>query len=226
MSTIAELTIPADEFALAGTLDAVPDLEVEVERVVAYERDRVMPYVWFTGPEESLEGVGEALADDRSVDNAELLTDLESERLYRMDWVDDVTMIVHLLTEENATILDAVGERTRWRLRILFPERETLSRTYEFADEKGLTVDVEKIHELREERGGRYGLTDAQHETLVAALERGYYRIPREVDMEELAAELGISHQALSERLRRAHRTLVEEAVEIGLADDDEGRSA
>ncbi len=32
--------------------------------------------------------------------------------------------------------------------------------------------------------------------------------------MEELAAELGISHQALSERFRRAYETLVDEELQ------------
>lgn len=222
MSTIAELTLPADEFALRRTLEAVPDLEVEVERVVAYDPDHVMPYVWFSTATEHLETLDDALRDDPSVESVELLTDLESERLYRMHWVEDVAVMLHVLTEEGATVLEASGERSHWRFRILFPERDALSRTYDFVDEQGLTADVEKIHELEDDRHGRYGLTDAQHETLVAALENGYYEIPRAVDMEELSVDLGVSHQALSERLRRAHRTLVEAAITIG-PDGEEG---
>lgn len=216
MSTIAELTLPAGEFALSNTLERIPALEAEVERVVAHEPDTVMPYVWFRTEEAEPEGLDEALRADPSVESVELLTDLGEEQLYRMYWVEDVTIVVHALTEEEATILDASGEGTRWRLRILFPERDALSRTYDFAEAEGLTIDVEKIHELDDDRGSRYGLTEAQYETLVRALEQGYYQIPREIDMEELAAELDISHQALSERLRRAHRHLVEEVIAIG----------
>ena len=229
MSTIAELALPAEEFALRRTLEAEPELEAEVERVVAYEPDGVMPYVWFSGPASSLTGLGDHLEDDPSVENAELLTDLEDERLYRMNWVADVGLIVHVLTEEQATILDASGVGRWWQLRILFPEREALSRTYEFATGQGLDLSIRKIHELDDQRGGRYGLTDIQYETLVSALQGGYYDIPRELDMESLSDELDISHQALSERLRRAHRALVEEAISIGprndLAEDDPSRS-
>ncbi|MFC6718843.1 helix-turn-helix domain-containing protein [Natrialbaceae archaeon GCM10025810] len=221
MSTIAELTIPAEEFALRRTLEAAEDVTAEIERVVAYAPDQVMPYVWFSGAESALETVDDALEDDPSVEEAEPLTDLGDERLYRMHWVDDVTVMVHVLTETEATILDAGTENRRWRLRILFPERDALAATYEFATEEGHSVDVRKIHQLEEDRHSRYGLTEAQHETLVAALERGYYEIPRGMDMESLSDELGISHQALSERLRRAHRTLVEEAIEIGANDVD-----
>ena len=220
MSTIAELTIPAQEFALRETLEAAPDLDVEIERVVAYDPDHVMPYVWFAGDESMLAAVDDALEDDPSVDDCELLTDLDDERLYRMNWVDDVTVILHLLTEEQATVLDAEVEDRQWRFRVLFPERESLSSTYEFATDRGLTIDIRKIHRLEDDRRGRYGLTDAQYETLVAALEHGYYEIPREMDMEALSDELGVSHQALSERLRRAHLTLVEDAIEVGTEDE------
>ncbi|MGQ3413324.1 helix-turn-helix domain-containing protein [Natrinema sp. LN54] len=219
MSTIAELAVPAAEFALRHTLEATDNLDVEIERVVAYDPEHVMPYVWFSGTEPTLETVDDALADDPSIEAAERLTDLGDESLYRMNWVDDVTVILHLLTEERATVLDAHVEGKQWRFRVLFPEREALSRTYDFATKEGLSVEIRKIHRLEENRHGRFGLTDAQYETLVAALERGYYEIPRGMDMDGLSDELGISHQALSERLRRAHRTLVEEVVDIGESD-------
>ena len=221
MSTIAELTVPAEEFALRQTLERLPEVEVEVERVVAYDPDHVMPYVWFSGDEESIAKLDEEFAADPSVNDVTLLTDLEDERLYRMEWIEDVTVMLHVLTEEEATVLQATGERAQWWLRILFPERDSLSRTYEFATEQGFSVDIHKIHELDDDRYGRYGLTDAQHETLVKALESGYYEIPRATDMEALSDELGISHQALSERLRRAHRALVEDAIRLGPRDED-----
>ncbi|SEP96210.1 helix-turn-helix domain-containing protein [Natrinema salaciae] len=220
MSTIAELAVPAAEFALRHTLDVTDGLDAEIERVVAYEPEHVMPYVWFAGEESTLATVDDALADDPSVDEAERLTEIDGECLYRMNWVDDVTVMLHLLTEAHATVLDAHAETDRWLFRVLFPERDAISRTYEFATEHGLSVEVRKIHRLEESRRGRSGLTDAQHETVVAALERGYYEIPRETDMDHLSDELGISHQALSERLRRAHRTLVAELVDVGGSDE------
>ncbi|AEH35388.1 helix-turn-helix domain-containing protein [Halopiger xanaduensis] len=216
MSTIAKLAIPAAEFALRHTLEESGDVDVEIERVVAYDPDHVMPYVWFSGDESTLSVVADRLEADPSVEAFELLTDLDDERLYRMNWVDDVTVMIRLLTEEKATVLDAWVEGTQWQFRVLFPERESLSNVYEFATDEGISVSIQKIHRVEEDRHNRYDLTDAQYETLVAALERGYYEIPRDMDMEHLSNELGVSHQALSERLRRAHRTLVEEVVSIG----------
>jgi hypothetical protein len=53
------------------------------------------------------------------------------------------------------------------------------------------------------------GLTPARRETLLTALEVGYFAVPRETTLVELAAELGISDQAVSERLRRAQAKLL-----------------
>jgi len=55
---------------------------------------------------------------------------------------------------------------------------------------------------------GSAPLTDKQLEVLNAALEHGYYECPRETQLKELADEIGISHQALSERMRRANKQL------------------
>ncbi|AHF99701.1 DNA-binding protein [Halostagnicola larsenii XH-48] len=221
MSTIAELTVPADEFALRETLESVDDISVEIERVVAHGPNHVIPYVWISGDESSMSGLEELLEEDPSVDEADLLTDLDEEQLYRLSWIDDVTVIVHILTEEKATILQAASEGRWWQFRVLFPERDSLASTYDFATSQGFSLDIQKIHHLDQGREGRYGLTDAQYETLVSALEGGYYEIPRNIDMESLSNDLDISHQALSERLRRAHRSLVEEAVTIGHDEED-----
>ena len=92
-------------------------------------------------------------------------------------------------------------------------ERSGLSATSEYADESELTLDVKRIYGVDEFEEARYRLTEQQHEALTAAVEQGYYDIPRETDAQELADELDISHQALSERMRRATKNLVTEAL-------------
>lgn len=46
-------------------------------------------------------------------------------------------------------------------------------------------------------------------ETLVAGFDRGLFSVPRKTDLSTLAGDMDVTHQALSERLRRAHGTLV-----------------
>lgn len=221
MSTIAELEIPATEFALSATFEEVPDAEFEVERVVAYDRDRLLPFTWATADESGLDRLDEALKSDPSVEEIKVLSDLGDEVLYQMDWVRAIEFVVHVLLDEHATVLTAFGEENKWLLRVLFPDRESLSHSYEFCEEEGLSVDVLSIYELDQRRSGQFGLTADQLESLVTASELGYYTVPRQAALKDVAAELGISHQALSERLRRGHGRLVRNALVIGTESTD-----
>lgn len=58
-----------------------------------------------------------------------------------------------------------------------------------------------------------YGLTEPQRETLTRAVQGGYYSIPRRMSTKDLAEELGISDQTVTERLRRAIVTIVENTL-------------
>jgi hypothetical protein len=54
-----------------------------------------------------------------------------------------------------------------------------------------------------------YDLTPAQREALAMAVDRGYFSSPREVSLSELATELSISKQAVSQRIRRANEKVL-----------------
>ena len=215
MSTVALVRIPAEEFALSKTLSELPNMEFEVERVVASESDQVMPFVWTGGDSTEYERLDEVLAEDPTVENDTLLTELDGERLYQMSWVSQIRVVVQILVEQRGTILKAHGHDNQWLLRILFPTRDALSATHDFCERYDLSLDIRNIFELRESPGGRYGLTEEQYQTLVTAAEMGYYEVPRGVKLEELAAELDITHQALSELLRRGHDTLIKDTLMI-----------
>ncbi|GAA0202123.1 helix-turn-helix domain-containing protein [Haladaptatus pallidirubidus] len=215
-ATVVEVEIPPDEFALSQSLAALEDLSFEIERVVAHDDDEVMPFVWISSEKSSREDIETALAEDPSVKDIELLANLEDEWLYQMGWVDQIGALIQILVKEDGTILAAMGNHSCWNLRIVFPEREALSRTYDYCENHGLTLDVLNIYRLDEGRRGRFGLTEDQQDTLTLAYDHGYYQVPRKATADDLAEELGISHQAISERLRRGHGSLVENALILG----------
>jgi predicted DNA binding protein len=221
MSTIAELWFPAEEFALAETLSDVPHLEFETVRVAAHESDRALPLVWTqtTNPA----ALDNAFSADSTVENVRLLAQLPEERLYRMDWVANVETVVHALLEHNGTVLSASGRADGWHLRILFPDRDSLSTTHDFATDNGISFSLQNIFDLNEGRGSQFALTNHQHEALLTAYERGYYDIPQNATLDELADELGVSAQAVSQRLHRAYRNFVENALLIGHPTDKPG---
>ena len=61
-------------------------------------------------------------------------------------------------------------------------------------------------------------LTHPQDDALRAAVEAGYYRIPRTLNLSQLAKRLGISSASLSERLRRAEGRIITRYVHAGSA--------
>lgn len=215
VSTIASMRVPATAFALGETFEAAPLSEFELLPVVAHGGDRAMPFLLVRG--EDSETVAAALADDPSVATVESLSDLDSGALFRVEWSGPITLFFSGVVEEDATVLSALGKGGQWHLRVLFPERRALSATYQFCESNDIPVEVERINDLAEsDSHRRFGLSEEQRTTLLTGFERGFYSIPREIDTSDLAAELGITHQALSERLRRAHRTLVEGALVAG----------
>jgi hypothetical protein len=220
MSTIVRGTVPASEFALSHTLERLDDAEIECERIVQSGENTVMPLLWIR--HDDREAVDEALEADESVDEVRCLSEFEGEYLYRMEWVGHIELLLRMLTNDEATVLDAYGRGDRWQIRVLYPTRDHFSRTHGFADDHGLSFDVESIREMEGEPAGRFGLTESQYEAVVTAAQRGFFEVPRETTLEELADELDVSHQALSERIRRGIGALVEDALIVGAVGEDE----
>ena len=214
MATVVTGTVPAEEFALHQTLTAVSNAEVECERVVESGGDIVMPLAWARADDPG--ALDAALDEDPTVESVSLLAEFEEERLYRMNWIERVQLIIHMITNSDATILEAYGSGEQWTLRVMYPTRDDLSTTHEFCDAHGVTFDVERIRDLEGEPAGRYGLTREQYEALRAAYEAGYFEVPRRTNLDSLAEELEISHQALSERIRRGEDALLEATLLVG----------
>ena len=216
MATIAEINIPADEFALHETLTAIPSIEFEIQSIAARKSDRVIPFLWATTENADQATLTEALSDDRTVENVIELAAFDDEWFYQMEWIENVRIVLHVLLEHNATILDADGRNDEWHFRILFPRRESLSATFDYCETENLPVEFGKVYALDNENRDEYGLTETQHETLIKAVERGCYDIPQQKTLDDLADELDVSHQALSERLHRGHKTLIQNALIVG----------
>ncbi|MFC7214502.1 helix-turn-helix domain-containing protein [Saliphagus sp. GCM10025308] len=205
MTTIADFEIDASTVALGETFDTLPELTCSVEQVIA-AADRGL---WFEGADRSeLEA---ALEDDPTVDDVALIAadKADGQLLYDVTMGDDALDVFELILEERGTVLSASANEGRWHLRVRFIDHDDASRLYDRLEESEANSTLKRLTELREAPSTTDRLTEKQYETLLTAFEQGYFTIPRETSMEELADELGISHQALSERFRRAYRELV-----------------
>lgn len=214
MATIVRGTVPVSEFALSTTVGEHADASFETERIVKSAEDAIMPLLWVRGPDS--ESVEAAFEGDDTVAGVSRLADFGDEILYRMEWVGKVRLLFQMISNANATVLDAYGRDGQWQLRVLYPDRDAFAATHDFCHEHELTFDVDSIREMNAEPAGRFGLTEKQYQALVLAVRRGYYSVPQEVTLEELADEVGISHQAFSERLRRGTGTLAGDALVVG----------
>ncbi|MBV0926061.1 helix-turn-helix domain-containing protein [Halomicroarcula limicola] len=211
MSTLVSGNVPSEDLVLDHTLQTYPDLTFSVEQIVCSGDGSLMPMLWVRGSERN--GIEETFEEDPTVETVTHLRELEDECLFQMDWHGNVKLVIDMLTQSEATILDVTGAGTEWNIRMLYPERSMVSKAHDFCDQHGLDFEVESVREMEGEMAGRYGLTTSQHEVLSMAESEGYFEVPRQITQAELAEKLGISHQALSESLRRATGTLVEEAL-------------
>lgn len=216
MTTIAELSLSTDEFALGPTLERLSGLEVRVESVVAEGPARTVPLVWFSNVDrERLEA---ALEADPTVDEYRQLLEgsEDGDLFYRLRYAESVGSVCRCVYTNDGTVLDAQVTDGQWTVRLLFPNRAGLSSAVSDIEERGVRIDVRRMVEAGQDEDleTTAALTEPQQEAIAEAYRQGYYDVPREISLEELANELDISHQALSERLRRANRVLAGEQLD------------
>ena len=217
MSIIAELTIPPEEFVLAHALARVPEATVEIERVAATEQERVTPYFWVVC--EDPDAFDDALREDDTAGDVRELESSERERLYRVDWHAPEDGVLYALRGSLGTVLNAEADDD-WHVRMLFPDDDALSTFNDHCDERDLSFRVDRLFHPDDPAAYEDDpVTPEQREALVAALDAGYFDVPREVTLADVADDLSISSNALSSRLRRGHANLIRHS----LADCPEG---
>ena len=221
MGTMVDATVPTEQFALADVFDEVPDATVETVPVVAPKAGNVMPFLWVWAPD--LDDVDRWFERDSSTESVRRLTRNEDRSLYQVEWGSRVHAIVSVLIQVQGTLLGATGDDCNWTFRVLFPEHDAVSATYDHCKEYGIDLSIRRVKGVTDSIDrNRVELSDKQYETLTTAFEMDYYSIPRGITLGELAEEVGVSHQALSERLRRGHKQLVLNALRV---DGDEQAS-
>jgi len=108
-------------------------------------------------------------------------------------------------------LLEVIRYDDVWRFRLRSPDREGVAALQRYCAENDIDLRLDRINDLNEvEIGERYGLTDDQRRTIVRAFEEGYFDDPRGTTLEELGTEFDISSRAVSKRLRRGLRNLVD----------------
>lgn len=209
MGKVVDLTIPTDQFALPDTFDAVPDATFETVPVAAHGPRGSMAFLLASSS--ATDRIKQSIQSDETVEAVTHLSGNGEHHLYRVSWRARIRVVLGVFLQTSGSLVNARGRADRWSLRILFPEQESISMICENWRNHGIDPSIQRVIGVSGMFGcGGLDLSQCQHETLRTAFEMGYYEVPRDITLDDLAEELQVSHQALSERLRRGHRNLIE----------------
>jgi predicted DNA binding protein len=222
MAIILEFSLPADSFALGDVLEAVPSIEIQLDRVVPTEQ-KTLPFLWVEGRD--LEAFGRQLETAPSVEASRLIEEMPERQLYEVEWNGRVELVVDGIVDAEGTVLAARATDGQWQFKLRFPDRSHAKRFQSHCVETETPVDLSKLYDLSKSGARKeYDLTEKQYDALQLAYERGYFREPRQVDLADLGDELAISPRAVSYRLRRGISSLVEHTITTPLQSTDGGR--
>lgn len=209
METVAEVRLSHDRFVLAETIAAHPDLTVQLTAQAPTQEGDWLLFLSATGDDAA--ALVEALRDDPTVADPRVLTATEDHCVYRVRIVDGVR-VSGVLGDLGFRVLEVTSDDGDWCYRIQGPTRDALTAFFEYCQEADIGFQLERIYRVPGASGtAPRTLTDAQAEALQIAREGGYFAVPREMTLADLAEALDISRQAASERLRRAVGALLEE---------------
>ena len=140
----------------------------------------------------------------------DLETAPNGDEIYRLAWDYTNDEFLNAVHESGGHILSGDSYQGEWQFTLQFPDHESVSALDDMLQHSGIDNQVMYIHNpWVADQDHDAELTDAQREALTLAYRNGYYDIPRTTSTKELADALGISDQALSERLRRGTARMI-----------------
>lgn len=195
---------------LQDALAHAPETTVRSETQHRIGTDLVLLF-WAEGAD--IETFEEHLSTDPTVNEWTHLSDQGERRLYRMTYTDlaRARSAFHPCRSFDIILLTATATCDGWVLRMRIPSHEALTKYTDALTDRGLNFNLVSIYEqttATETKADAY-LSDAQREALIAARDLGYYEIPRQALLEDVAEECGVSVQSVSERLRRGTLALI-----------------
>lgn len=202
MSVIAEISIPATEFELGRIMSRTESGTIELESLVP-TGERAVPFFWVYDAD--FETFESTVAAEPSVADLAKIDTYDDRVLYTFEWSVENDSVFQSIRRVSAYILNATGAGGSWQFELRFPSHNALSTFQKHCREREVGFEVIRVYNpSKPDLGPWFGLTEPQREALVLAVEEGYYDIPRDCTTVELAERLGISDQAVTERLRRA----------------------
>lgn len=202
MTVEVEVTASAADCPLEGLLRIVPGTRIQLERIVPVA-GVIGTYLLISAA--PVDEIRSALRTDPDVERfREVETEGDPVRIW-IEWDLESNALFDTVAGAEGTVMTAAAIDRTWRFRLRFPNHRWLGEWYRRCTDQGVSVTIDRVHPLNgiEPEWSVLSLTAAQREALAVARNRGYFEVPREVTLEELGTELGVSDTAVSQRLRR-----------------------
>ncbi|MFB1065670.1 helix-turn-helix domain-containing protein [Natrinema sp. H-ect4] len=207
MSVIAEFRVPSSDFELGRILDVEGITSIELENLVPIG-EAAVPLFWIHNS--TRQSFLESIQRHPAVTSAAEVDVFDDRTLFTLDWDANHDHLFEGIAESEGQLLSAVGTPDTWEFELRFPDHDALSEFRTHCEDAQISLEVQRVfNPTKPDAGPWYGLTELQREAITLAVRMGYYDIPRGCTTKELADELGISDQAVTERLRRAIVSLV-----------------
>lgn len=219
MSITAKIHIEHDRLALAPTLRVLDGIKIRViSQGTTNPGATVFPFLVEYDDREALES---ALDGDPTVASYELVDWGDESGIYYIEHAGGTKLISTVVTDVSGFLANTETQGNGWLVRLLLPDREALNSVWQYARENDISLDIIEIYG-NESAGteSSYGLTLEQRAALQTAYQKGYFQEPRDISLNEVAEEMGLSSTAMSGRLRRGMRNLV--AATIAEPDGEE----
>lgn len=208
MSIVVEFRQAREDFLLES-LPAAWEGRVSFERVVP-STGRFMPTVRVAGTDDAVDACARAMRASPDVTALDPVERADGWATYRVSWTDEAVERFRAVLGD--AVLLEVTATDAWHVRVRFPDHESVTAFRNRARTRGMRAEVRRLRTVPDDRPEL--LTPVQRRTLVVAIEQGYFEIPRQSTLDDLAADLGVSKQAVSERLRRALGAVAVDAVD------------
>lgn len=201
MAIRVDVSAPTNAFTLEWKLvfEAHPSARVEFQPYIPLDGE-FLPLMWVYH-EEAAE-IEATLRDLSGIDSITRFRETAEATLFEVSWTAEAGSLHDGIQTMECYLVEAVGTADEWTLQVYFHERDELVNFNQFFLDHGIPLTITRIEEANLSPDPEF-LSREQRQAVNLAHRHGYFEVPRECTLGDLAEEAGISTSAFSERLRR-----------------------
>src|SRR6056297_103793 len=145
MATVMEFTSPVAEFPLGSVFEKLPEVTVELERLIPHET-LIIPYFWVRGAE--TEDIESSFESHAGVSNIRVVDNVEDEYLMRAEWEQEYFGILSALAKAKVVVLSGIGTKDAWRFEVRGENQEAIGDFREYCHENEIPISITAVHAM------------------------------------------------------------------------------